>query len=382
MATGKANLVVDLGNSETRVLTIFGKMENGTMRCDLHSLDNHFAPLDDDYIITSEYDHTNSRVFMQKHTRLCVGDLCRKEFGGSNDFRPSAVEKKYESEVSEMSMRNAFLQGYLDISNMIKEPVEDLDIEWDVVVLLPPADVEEGSEKLSRMIKGIDEIEFTMPRVTKEIKVKEVRILAEGFCAYIAVMCGLDRKVRTEYQHMAKQTTLIIDIGAGTTDFIIIENGKPIKASRYSTPIGGNNVHQRVKGKLSSKGFDMPEDVVKEASEKGYIMDGSKRVSLKKEISDAKNAVARMIVSNIRDYFESTGFAIRRIQNMVVCGGGAIDGIEDVRPLGEYTEEYMKRLSPNIELVELPNVVINGKEEKISPRILNVLGAGIASYRD
>ena len=141
-------------------------------------------------------------------------------------------------------------------------------------------------------------------------------------------------------------------------------------------------MHQRVKGKLSSKGFDMPEDVVKEASEKGYIMDGSKRVSLKKEISDAKNAVARMIVSNIRDYFESTGFAIRRIQNMIVCGGGAIDGIEDVRPLGEYTEEYMKRLSPNIELVELPNVVINGKEEKISPRILNVLGAGIASYRD
>ena len=311
-----------------------------------------------------------------------MGDLCRKEFGSSNDLRPSAVEKKYESEVSEMSMRNAFLQGYLDVSAMTGVPVDNIDIEWDVVVLLPPADIEEGSEKISKLVREIEDIDFTMPVVRKDITIKEVRVLPEGFCAYIGVMCGLDRRIRPEYQYMAKQITIIIDIGAGTTDITIIENGKAIKATRYSTPIGGNNVHQRVKGKLAVRGFDMPEAIVREATEKGYIMDGSKRVSLKKEIAESKSAVSRMIVSNIRDFFEGTGYPIRSIQNMIVCGGGAIDSIEGVRPLSEYIEGYMKKLSPNIELVPLPNIIVDGKEEQISPRILNVLGAGIASYRD
>ena len=311
-----------------------------------------------------------------------MGDLCRKEFGSSNDLRPSAVEKKYESEVSEMSMRNAFLQGYLDVSSMTGIPIDQIDVEWDVVVLLPPADIEEGSEKISKMIRDIQDIDFTMPVVRKDIVIKEVRVLSEGFCAYIGVMCGLDRNIRKDYQYMAKQKTIIFDIGAGTTDITIIENGKAIKASRYSTPVGGNNVHQRVKGKLAVKGFDMPEALVREATEKGYIMDGSKRVSLKKEIAEAKSSVSRMIVSNVRDFFESTGYPIRSIQNMIVCGGGAIDSIEGIHPLSEYIEGYMKKLSPNIELVTLPNIIVDGKEEQISPRILNVIGAGIASYRD
>ena len=382
MSQGKANLVVDLGNSETRVFTIYGRDENGNLRYELHSLDNHFAVLEDDYIITDEYDASNSRVFHQGFTRLCMGDLCRKEFGSSNDLRPSAVEKKYESEVSEMSMRNAFLQGYLDVSSMTGIPIDQIDVEWDVVVLLPPADVEEGSEKISKMIRDIQDIDFTMPVVRKDIVIKEVRVLSEGFCAYIGVMCGLDRNIRKDYQYMAKQKTIIFDIGAGTTDITIIENGKAIKASRYSTPVGGNNVHQRVKGKLAVKGFDMPEALVREATEKGYIMDGSKRVSLKKEIAEAKSSVSRMIVSNVRDFFESTGYPIRSIQNMIVCGGGAIDSIEGIHPLSEYIEGYMKKLSPNIELVTLPNIIVDGKEEQISPRILNVIGAGIASYRD
>ena len=382
MSQGKANLVVDLGNSETRVYTIYGKDDKGNLRGELHMLDNHFAVLEDDYIIPDEYDPSNSRVFRQGLTRLCVGDLCRREFGALSDYRPSAVEKKYSSVVSEMSMRNAFLQGYIDVSRMTGIPMDKLDIEWDVSLLLPPMDLEVGAEILAKKVREIHEIDFSMPIFRKEINIKEIRLYSEGFCAYFGVVLDSNKRVRPEYMHVKDMTTIIIDIGAGTTDLIIVEKGKPVNSSKNSVALGGNNVHQRVRGMLAKKGFDMTDDAVREATEVGYIMDGNKRVSIRNEIASAKDFVSRMIVASIRDFFERTSYPARGIQYMLVCGGGAIDSIEGVSPMSVYVNRYMKRIAPNIENLEIPTTFVNGREEQISPRLLNVIGAGIVSYRD
>ena len=37
----------------------------------------------------------------------------------------------------------------------------------------------------------------------------------------------------------------------------------------------------------------------------------------------------------------------------------------------------MKRLSPDLKLIEMPEVNINGEIKKMSPRLLNITGAGI-----
>lgn len=382
MVQGKATLVVDLGNSETRVLTIFGKTTSGELRYRLSSLDNRFGPLDDDYEVPDDYTAENTRIFRRDYGTYCVGDLCRREIAA--DLRPSAIEKKYRSDVSELSLIQAFLQGYIDVANMMQVPVDRVDVEWDVVVLLPPADVSVGSEYIGKMVRGIKKIDFIMPDVQKSIYIKDVRVMPEGFCAYLGILFDMRRKVRPEYAHLKKETTIIFDIGAGTTDISVIEDGKIISATKYTVSLGGNNVHQKVKSMLNASGKTYPESMVQEGVEKGYLKSGNMRQPLTREIAKAKNEIARGIVNSVRDFFESSQYPIEKIENMIVCGGGAIDAnIEGVHPLSEYLVEYMKRLTENITLVELPRIAgEDGKEDVVSPRILNVLGAGIATYRD
>lgn len=382
MVEGKATLVVDLGNSETRVLTIFGKYPDGGTRYALHSLDNHFGPLEKGYRVSEEYNASNSRIFKMQGGSLCVGDLCRREFINSDDFRPSAIEKKYNSDVSEMSMRNAFLQGYLDIASMLNVPVDTIDVSWDVVVLLPPADAENGSAKMVELIRGIEEIEFIMPEVRKSINILNINVLLEGFCAYLGVLYDMNRRPRQDYNYLKKDTTIIFDIGAGTTDIMVVDKGRPIKNTRYTMTIGGNNVHQKVRTTLNGKGYTYPESIVRESVEVGYIKDGSKTLSIAQDIASAKNVVARSIVSNVRDFFESAEYPIRNIGHILVCGGGAVDAeIEGVKPLSYYIVQYMKGLSENISVVELPSITVDDEYQRISPRILNILGAGVASLR-
>lgn len=379
---GKATLVIDLGNSETRVMTIFGKTPSGSTRYALHTLDNHFGPLEEGYRVAEEYTENTTRIFKMDNTYLCSGEMCRKEFVNSDDFRPTAIEKKYLSDVTKMSLSSAFLQGYMDVATFLENDINNFDVEWDVTLLLPPADIEVGAGKLKDMVKSIGCIDFYMPEVHKNLVIRSVNVLPEGFCAYIGMLYDMNRRVRTGFDYLKKETVIIFDIGAGTTDITVVENGKPIIATRYTMSIGGNNVHQKVRSELNKRGLELPEDVVRLGVERGYVKDGSKKVPIFKEIAEAKSAVSRTIVANVRNFFESTQYPIRNIEDMIVCGGGAVDSnIEGVKPIGEYLVAYMKRLSENISLVQLPMISEDGKPTAISPRHLNILGAGVASLR-
>jgi hypothetical protein len=134
---------------------------------------------------------------------------------------------------------------------------------------------------------------------------------------------------------------------------------------------------------LLKNGLELPEALVKEAVERGWVKDGSKKISIISMIGDAKNQVSRSIVANVRNFFESTQYPVRNIENMIVCGGGAVDAaVEGIHPLSEYLIQYMKKLSKNISLVELPSIEVNGEMKEVSPRILNIYGAGVLAQKD
>lgn len=383
MADGRAKLVIDLGNSETRVMTIYGRTWEGLPRYILSSLSNHFGPLEPNYQIADEYDESNTKIFKMFGGSICTGELCNREFVNSDDFRPSAVEKKYNSDVTDMTLRVALLQGYMDIAAMEDIPLEDVDVDWDIVTMLPPSDIAKGAEKMAEKIKGIKEIEFSMPVFKTKVNIVNVRIYPEGFCAYIGILFDMNRKLRSEYKHLRKETAIIFDIGAGTTDISIIEEGKLVQATRFTMQIGGNNVHQRVRSMLLADGLELPDDIVKDAVERGWIKDGSKKVSITTQIGEAKNQVSRTIVSNVRNFFEATQYPIKKIEQMIVCGGGAVDSdIAGIHPLSEYLIQYMKKLSENISLVDLPKIEKDGEMEVLSPRVLNIYGAGVLALGD
>ena len=74
MITGTAKLVVDLGNSETRVMTIFGKNTKGRPKKRLSVLDNRYSALPEDkldiYTSGDTYTDENSKVFSQPNGAL------------------------------------------------------------------------------------------------------------------------------------------------------------------------------------------------------------------------------------------------------------------------------------------------------------------------
>ena len=386
MVEGKAKLVIDLGNSETRVITQFGGKSVLTV------LPNMMSDLTDGAVATfmksEDYNEDTSRIFEYKGVNYCNGELCEKEFGVTS-MTPTALLKKYDTLISELNIQNAFRQGFESVSRIANCDMQSVDVEWDVTVLLPPEDIELGSKVISKKIQGMKTLNFKMPELVKVLNVLSVKVLPEGFAAFIGILFKSKSAIRAEYSFLRNATTLIVDIGAGTTDVIIVKDGKALQSSRFTVEIGGNNVHQIVRSKLKRKGIALPSSTVREGVETGVVKNGSRVVEIATEIAEAKDMVASQLVDAIQMFFEGTMYPVGMIEYVLTCGGGAEKGnVDGVKPMAEYLISYMKKLSPDMELVsdlveEYKEVGIKAKmpegREQISPRMYNIIGANILS---
>lgn len=385
MVNGTATLVVDLGNSDTRVLTYFGKTSKGEHRKKLSVVSNRYSEIPEDrvesFMNNENYSDDNSRIFkIDDGTYYTNGLLCNREYGTFAQ-RPSATSKKYESLITKLTLINAFRKGYEDVATFTNSDMSSVDVDWKVVVELPPADVESGAAKIAEMVKSIKEIDFCMPEIKKEISIQSVNVFPEGFCALIATIFESKEKIRPEYAYLLDEssTTLILDIGAGTSDLLLSVGNKIMQNSRFTLEIGGNNVHQIVRGLLKQKeGIELPDNLVRKGCEKGFIMYGGKKVDIKDLIREAKSDVSKTLINGVIQFFESKMIPIHTINNILVVGGGACESdVEGINPISDYVVDYITQRSKYISRVELPKQIINGEESQISPRLLNIIGAGI-----
>lgn len=376
MLKGKVTLVLDLGNSETRMYVIYGDKKAS------FNLPNRFYEIDSNYIIADEYNEENTNIFeVGGVKRIAAGALVQREFLVES-LRPTAIDKKYSSFVSKLSLNYAFFTAYkylMDAYNLSETELGD--VTFNVTALLPPSDIDHGAKQMAELIKGIKEVNFEMPKFKKEVVVDSVKILPEGFCAYIGVLMTSGLKIRESHKHLIETSTLVIDIGAGTTDFCIIRDNKVLEETRDSFELGGNNISQKVRKRLKQEGFNYPDHIIQESIQTGYVKDGAKQKDIGPMVEEIKESVASSMVNEIKAFFESTQYPIRTIENLLVCGGGTIDPErEDMKALSTYLVKYMERLSPNIELVSLPKVKNeDGEKVSVSPRRLNIMGATVLS---
>lgn len=389
MIEGKASLVIDLGNSETRVETIFGKTKTGKPRKRISTFTNKFGDLPDKRLLNNaDYSEDNSKVFEVGGNLICTGEMCDKE-KGTSALRPSSSNKKYESLITLYTLNRAFLQGYYDIADMAKQTVSSIDVSWTVSVLLPPSDLDLGAEKMKEMVKSINKITYLLPNLEKEIKIDSVRVYPEGFCAFVGTVFENSRKIRKGFEEVLKSSTLVIDIGAGTTDLCIVKDTKLVDGSRYSEETGGNQVFQKMNMELRKKfGKNFPEDSLRESAVSGVIKVGARKIDITSELTFARKEVATKLSSTIRNYIESSNYSIYDIENILICGGGADSCGSELKPLGDYLKEDLKNWMSYSVFLDIPEQekVVEGSDgneyvekEEISPRLLNIIGAGVLS---
>lgn len=382
MIEGQATLIIDLGNSQTRVMTQFGTNRMGKVISKLSFLDNAYGILPEDkvevYLESGNYSDDTSAIFHfgegQQVDTWCNGEICNTEL--TSVERPTALVKKYNSLVTKLTISNALRRGYEDVAEISDCDMANVGVSWRIVLLLPPEDIDVGSKQITSLAKGIKELDFLMPSLKKTILVDSVTVLPEGFCAYIAVLFDQKDSIRKGYAYLAdpESITLMIDIGAGTTDFTLAKGGSIITSSRFTKEIGGNNVHRKVGKLLREKGIKISDASVRKGVETGVIRSGAKSYDIKKFIEVAKRDVSKQLVDAIKEYFEDTMFSVQDISNVLVCGGGAMTSPDgSIPPISDYITEFLRQLSPDIKQVDIPD----DGDKKISPRLLNIIGAGI-----
>lgn len=386
-----ATLVIDAGNSETRVVTILGKNKNGVRRR-LNVISNHYAAFDPTFNNSAGDPVTefNSSIFhatgavdgSEVDAKYVCGVLADREYS-SRLLLPSGTVEKYKSLTTLLAIHQAFMSGYRAVSSMTSIPVEDLNLNWRVAVLMPPEDVEMGSREMASIIRSVKQIRFDMPSVVKDIEIVDrgITIMAEGLAGFLGVYFDKNGR-RPEYEFLSTSTTLVMDIGAGTTDLMVVDNGSAIETTKYTIATGGNNVASELGHILKRSGYGrVSVGRSREAVISGYLQDGSKNIDVSKEVSTAKANVAAGLIGELKNFFESTGFEGRRIGYLMVLGGGAKKSENpSIEPISNYLVKEMKAISPNLDLVKMP-VEADVDEQgdainvEVNTRLLNVNGA-------
>ena len=379
-----ANIVIDMGNSETRVLVQSGIGRSGLIKQQLTTVSNIFSQISPDYEVPENYSEEDTVVFETADGEFYAnGLLVEREFSMSA-LRPTALDPKPTSKVTMLTIQRAFLEGYRLLSNMYRCSLKSLDVTWNVTFLLPPNDIATGAKTLYGRIKGLEEINFTLPNFSTKLKINSVKAYPEGFAAYIGTVMRRGRIVSETHRHLLSSKTLVVDIGAGTTDFFVIEGMETIDSTRLTLPYGGNNIIARVKQALLSKNIQLPNKEIEKGVIEGKIKDGRNVINLAKSLAIFKTEVANTLIDGLTSYLEGNGYPVRSIENLLVVGGGSLASqVEGVESLSTYLVDRLKDFAPNIELVTFQeNLDEDGNQEvETNPRLLNVLGAGVLAEK-
>lgn len=377
MIEGTAKLIIDMGNSETRILTIFGKNRSGLPNQEFRSFSNLYAEHRRDLMINDTINEDNSVIFNAMGGLYAGGLLVEREYS-NRMLRPTALEKKYDLSMNDLVLSRAFLEGYRAVAAMRNVSIHDLDLSWEVTVLMPPADITSiGSKKMADKIRSIKEINFEMPDFQADIVIPEggINVVAEGASAYISMVFDRSGNVREDYEHLLDSSVLVVDIGAGTTDFIVVKDGSVIESTKYTVNTGGNNVTTQLRQRLQ-RVRDIKVDLASagKAVITGEIVQGASKVSVIDDVAYVKKEVSYNLIEELNSSFESSGYQASNINYLLVVGGGSLSSeTEGIEPIAKYLVEKLVGYSPGVGLVEIPN----GGEGRWNPRLLNIMGAGI-----
>lgn len=359
-----AGILIDFGNSETR-LTMLVNGKSKTM-----ALSNRFVALAPGYGVPIEYNNEKTHVFCVDDVFYANGALADREFAGQL-IRPSSMQLKSEQEVTKLSLHLAYIVALSELAKGSGLALSELEPVFNVSVLLPPMEHETQIEKMKELIKSVTMVSSYIPQDFKtEITLGDIKILPEGVAAFFGVYYQeMDNALVEVYENLQYSTgnVLILDIGAGTTDVVMIRDTELVLDSKDTFNLGGNTVEAQLRKLIRQKYGYTPNDVSK-IVETGELLDGSIVRDVSDLVTASKDMYSKMLITHITSYLERMMISIREVKGILVCGGGSLPSIKDdkiVSPaMSDVLIRYFQELSPNISLMNV----------KSNPRLLNIQG--------
>ena len=385
----RVGVLIDLGNSETRVRIKYRPLKGLE---GIHepvdttfSMSNHYAGLVTSYVISPDYMNENTTIFDIDGVRMAHGDLVEREFVGAYDF-PSGKSDKSSEPITRWTLNLIMIKVIHLLAAKWGIAPSEVDVAFDVYCLVPPDEHAYNKKAMTDLIKDIDEVielvpngdEETYRRCEYPILCNSIFIAPEGITAFFGARVNIDGYKVTpnpDVEKYMKGYCLIIDIGAGTTDLAIMQDGMLKADSRQSIPDAGNHIISALQRNIKSipslrgrlhMGIKNVESVMKYA--RISEADGLIEADCIPQLNDAKEEVARELANTIRNYANGNS-VMSMVKGIFVVGGANTAAVRDNTVVSPALAEFLvPKIMVFADLAEL--VEIKGRD----PRYLNLDG--------
>lgn len=369
-------VLIDIGNSETRVRIKYKPLkglESVYPAIDSHTftLSNHYICVDSDYAISPDYRNANSTVLNINGQRVLHGEVVEREFRGRWDI-PTGKGNKSDEAITEWTLHRIFLEVNKILADTWGISVGEVDVAYNVYILLPPAEHLNNKQGMIDLIKGIDEVVEMVPEgevdykpITHTILCNDIQAYPEGITAFFGIRVNIEGNKLTpnkDVERFMRGYVLVMDIGAGTTDFAIMKDGKLMSDTRMSLPIAGNQIKASVKtnianadAKLRMKLQTGIQNMASVMNEAMLDEEGLKApIDCSVELGRAKEAFASSLVNSLRDYAEVHQDCLPLVNGVLVVGGANVTAKRNGEIVSQPVETYiLPKLSAYIDDVEL-----------------------------
>ena len=350
----------DINNIEAKMVEV-GKHEVINMKPSSNSILDAL-----DVSISKDGDTSENKNYYE---HVLIGDMAMRY--SNSVTRPSGLTAKVSQKINYTS---AIVATALCFFNEVATDCGDVD----VFVALPPVEVKRMSETFKNNLVGRYSVLFNKVNKLIMFNIRNVYCFAESQAAVVSYLFNTNGTLTEAAKKYKDGCILSIDIGASTTDLVVVENLRYNERSGQTYKIGGNVCIDSITDAVQEEyGLYVDQDTAEEILKTGHMRFGNSFKDVREMVKEAKKKYAKEVVNELQVYFRKVGMPIQNMRAIVVSGGGALtssytNGNETVittAPMSEYITEALKEVCDGIDVV-----TVSG-----NTRFANITGVGILS---
>lgn len=365
-------VALDLGASSTRYVSNNGKvgiLPNNMVflpmeaRVDLEPYNDEIEGALD---VTIECDKESEHF----PVRVLIGSMAERY--SPTNVRPSVLMNKYMQQINYVSAV---------VASAVSKIKNNLGDNLLLYLALPPIEVSIGKDKVKESLIGKYKVTFNKLNKTVEFNIVDVTCFEESFMAILSYFFDVNGKLREQAKKYSTGNILSLDIGASTTDLVVVSDMKYIERSGQTYKTGGNVAREFLRDDLRALyGYDVPEELADMAMAEGRIQMGNRYEDISKYVEAAKQKFAAQVVEQMQSYFRKVNIPIQSIRAIIVSGGGSmrseyVDESGNVvitsEPMSYYITKELNKVCPGVEV-----------ESHIDARLANIYGLFIRANID